>query len=92
VNATDRAYAEYRLATRGFFDTMSIPFLEGRNFTLADPRHVAIVSRALAEHAFGNEDVVGREIRANPWGAELESFEIVGVVSDVRFEDLRKPP
>ena len=88
----DRAYAEYRLATEGFFETLSIPVLEGRSFSLAHDRHVAVVSRAFAEHAFPGESAVGRTIQATPWGGPLESFEVIGVVGDVRYADLREPP
>ncbi|HEY7817450.1 MAG TPA: FtsX-like permease family protein, partial [Vicinamibacteria bacterium] len=92
VREQDRAYAEYRLATPGFFETMAVPLVEGRNFSLADPHHVVIVSRALAEHAFPGGSAVGRTLRATPWGGPLESFEVIGVVADVRYADLREPP
>jgi predicted permease len=92
VREQDRAYAEYRLATPGFFETMSIPLREGRNFSPADPHHVVIVSRALAEHAFPGGSAVGRALRATPWGGGLESFEVIGVAADVRYADLREPP
>lgn len=92
VDEADRAYAEYRLATPGFFDTMSIPILEGRSFSPGDPRYVAIVSRALAERAFPGRTAVGRAIRATPWGGGLETYEIIGVAADVRYADLRKAP
>jgi predicted permease len=88
----DRAYAEYRLATSGFFETMSIPLVEGRNFSLADPHHVVIVSRALSEHAFPGASAVGRTLRATPWGGGLEAFEVIGVAADVRYADLREAP
>jgi predicted permease len=92
IHETDRAYAEYRLATEGFFETMNIPLLEGRTFSLAEPRHVAIVSRALAERAFPGRTAVGRTLQATPWGGGLERFEVIGVVADVRYADLREPP
>jgi predicted permease len=92
VHETDRAYAEYRLATEGFFETMGVPVLEGRTFSAADRDHVVVVSRALAEHAFPGESAVGRTLDSTPWGGGLESFEVIGVVADVRYADLREPP
>jgi predicted permease len=92
IREADRAYAEYRLATEGFFETMGIPFVEGRPFSPADARHVVVVSRALAENAFPGGTAVGRKLQANPWGGGLASFEIIGVAADVRYADLREPP
>ncbi len=92
IHETDRAYAEYRLATEGFFETMRIPFLEGRTFSSAEDVHVVLVSRALADRAFPGGSAVGRTLRSTPWGGPLESFEIIGVVGDVRYADLREPP
>ncbi len=92
IHETDRAYAEYRLATEGFFETMRIPLLEGRSFSSAEDLHVVLVSRALAERAFPGESAVGRVLQSTPWGGGLESFEIIGVVDDVRYADLREPP
>jgi predicted permease len=92
VQEGERAYAEYRLATESFFETMGIPLLEGRVFSPADDRHVAVVSRALAERAFPGESAVGRTLQATPWGGAHEAFEVIGVVGDVRYADLREPP
>ncbi len=92
IYETDRAYAEYRLATEGFFETMRIPLLEGRDFSSAEDLHVVVVSRALADRAFPGESAVGRTLRSTPWGGGLESFEVIGVVADVRYADLREPP
>jgi len=93
VHEVDRAYAEYRLATEGYFETMGIPLLEGRTFSLADDRHVVVVSRALAAHAFPpGESAIGRTLQGNPWGGGLESFEVIGLVADVRYAGLREPP
>lgn len=92
IHEMDRAYAEYRLATEGYFETMSIRLLDGRTFSLAEDRHVVLVSRALADRAFPGEGAIGRPLQANPWGGGLESFEVIGVVDDVRYADLREPP
>ena len=49
----------------GYFKTMEIPFLEGRDFTRADAREeatVAIVNQKFAKHFFGDKSAVGRRI------------------------------
>jgi predicted permease len=72
----------------GFFETMEMPILRGRSLTPADdagaPR-VVVISRGMAAKFFGGEDPVGRSIRIA--GVERE---VVGVVGDVRYTDLRQ--
>ena len=67
----------------GFFKTMGIPLVAGRDFTEEDvatsPRGV-IISQAMARHYFGNRDPVGRRI----WFAEDTSVAtaVIGVAGD----------
>ncbi len=71
-----------------YFDTLGVPLLQGRTFTMADtpesPR-VAIVSHAMALRFWPEGTAVGRRFRLAEWdGVE---YEVVGVSSDykVRF-------
>ena len=77
----------------GYFKTMEIPFLEGRDFTRADAREdatVAIVNQKFAKHFFGDTSAVGRRIgRGNGPNSKL-SIEIVGVVADSLYEGPRE--
>lgn len=84
--------ASYRLTTESYFPTMRIPLQEGRLFREGDRREVAVVSRTLAERAWPGRSPVGLEILATPWGGEPVAFEVIGVVGDVRYRDLREPP
>ncbi|MBL8236105.1 MAG: ABC transporter permease [Bryobacterales bacterium] len=73
----------------GYFDTMGIAVLEGRDFDLRDikeePR-VAIVNRRFAEHYFGEKSAVGRHLgRGNAPGTKLD-IEIIGVVANTLYE------
>ena len=77
--------------TPGFFDLFGIRTLRGRPLEPGDlapdgPK-VAVVSRALAEDRFGTLDAVGLHLPLSPLGSEgsPESFEVVGVVDDVRI-------
>jgi predicted permease len=87
-----RAYAQYSLVTPDLFETLRIPLVAGRGFSPAEPRHVVVISRNLAERAFPGRDPVGRRMTATPWGGDPETFEVIGVVEDVRYADLREPP
>ena len=92
VREGDRRYAEYRLATPDLFETMGIPILHGNTFSDSQPRHVVLVSRNLAEHAWPSSFPIGQSIQANPWGGGLETFEVAGVVDDVRSAELGRLP
>lgn len=77
---------DWRIASPGYFKTMGIPLLRGRDFTDADgpapAPPVMIISQATAKKFWGDADPLGRTLRrsADPGTA----FTIVGVVGDVR--------
>jgi predicted permease len=81
-----RAYGT--MVSPGFFRTLGIPLVRGRDFTQTDdeghPR-VAIVSSSLAERLFPNGDAIGKRIRI----VANRNIEIVGVAGDARIFDLR---
>jgi len=77
----------------GYFATMGIPILEGRDFDLRDIQEnakVAIVNRRFAQHYFGDKSAIGRHLgRGNAPGTKLD-LEIVGVVADTLYEGPRE--
>ena len=83
---------EYRYVTPGYFATMGIPVLRGRDFTESDGtgRPVAIISETMARKHFGTVEPVGATILL---GADSNPpREVVGVVGDVRDLALNRPP
>ena len=76
----------------GFFATLGIPLLAGRDFTKADGAKAplaVIVNERLAKHYFGGENPIGRRIH---FRREKDSVEIVGVVRDGKIVSLREKP
>ncbi|MDH4062800.1 MAG: ABC transporter permease, partial [Acidobacteriota bacterium] len=77
----------------GYFETMGIRLLEGRDFRPLDAQKeasVAIVNRRFAEHFFPGQSPVGRHIG---WGSGPEtklSIEIVGVAENSLYEGPRE--
>jgi predicted permease len=77
----------------GYFETMGIRFLEGRDFRPLDAKPeetVAIVNRRFAEHFFPGQSAVGRRLG---WGVGPQAkltIEIVGVVENSLYEGPRE--
>ena len=76
----------------GYFETMGISLLAGRDFDQRDVRdksNVAIVNESFARHFFGGRSALGRHVGQGRPGSKLE-IEIVGVVGDSLFEGPRE--
>jgi len=82
--------ADTLVVTPGYFGTMEIPLLRGRDFMASDRAgadRVAVIGKSVAERMWGAEDPIGRRIAfgdASPptW------WTVIGVVGDVRADGL----
>jgi putative ABC transport system permease protein len=82
-------HAGYRTVSPGYFSTMRIRLLQGRDFSLHDNHDgvgVAVVNQAFVKKFFANEDPLGHRLKSHD-----HLYEIVGVVGDVKHEDLGAP-
>jgi predicted permease len=86
----DRPLGLTRSVTPGYFATLGIPILAGRDFSEYDDRtrpHVVVLSRDTARKLFAGQDPLGqRVIMGSRNGGE--EMEVVGVVGDVRSQTL----
>ena len=85
-----RPYAEMREITPGYFRSLNVPVVEGRDVAEADTMkapHVVFVNQTLARRYFPKENPIGRRI-----GDESDWMTIAGVVGDVRQSGLARPP
>ena len=74
-----------------YFRTLGIPLLAGRPFSAEDgdaaPR-VAVINETMARYYFGDIDPVGKRFS---WAAAApKNIEIVGVVKDAKYDNLRQ--
>ena len=86
-HAQELPHADFSLSSPGYFSTMGIPRLRGRDFTDADrygSDPVVIISEALARQSFPNEDPIGRRLQCGLDGESMKWMTIVGVVGNVR--------
>jgi predicted permease len=74
----------------GYVATLGVPLLQGRDFTDRDidgGQRVAIINKAMANRFWKGENPIGRRFgRQSETGSEIE---VVGVVRDSRFANLR---
>jgi predicted permease len=72
---------EMYMATPGYFETLGIPRIAGRDFANESPTspRVAVINEALAEQLFPGENPVGQHIRD---GDDL--YEVIGVVGNIK--------
>jgi putative ABC transport system permease protein len=85
-NPANRPSADNRVASPGYFSTMGISLLEGRDFSGADragSEPVAIINSTLAHHYFGNEDTLNKVLTLAEFDPS-KKWRIVGVVSDIK--------
>jgi len=85
-----------------YFGSMSVGIRRGRGFTRQDDRHnqlVVVVSESFALMAWPGQDPIGHRLR---WRDQINSgaddpsrdpwYIVVGVVPDIRYDDLTGPP
>jgi putative ABC transport system permease protein len=86
-DAQDSPAATYRLSCPGYFATLGIPMIDGRDFSDRDAttgEKVAIVNRAMAEAYWPGQSPLGKRMKIgslqndNPW------MVVVGVVDNIR--------
>jgi putative ABC transport system permease protein len=87
---------DVRVADAGYFQTMGIPLLRGRNFSDSEQRetkHVILINEALARKHFPDEDPIGRRLDVEMFDTP-QPAEIIGVVGNVRYDSLidESPP
>ena len=76
--------------TPGWFRTLGIPLLGGRDFTeqdILDRPNVAVISASGAKTLFGNENPIGKTLLVTSGSIPVE---IIGVVGDVRSVQLNQ--
>jgi putative ABC transport system permease protein len=88
--------ADVRVADSGYFPTMGIPLLRGRNFSDVEQRevkHVILINEALARKHFANQDPIGQRLDVAMFETP-QPAEIIGVVGNVRYDSLidESPP
>ncbi len=91
ANLWEGLSAMARWVPPGYFETLRVPLLAGRDIAASDgpgAPYVIVVSESVAERLFPDADPIGRRVEVGEW----REFEIVGVVGDARINTLRRQP
>jgi predicted permease len=86
----ERSLGLTRSVSRGYFATLSIPVVAGRDFSehdAADSPRVIVISQSTARKLFPDTDAIGKTIVTGSLGGGTRC-EIVGIVGDVRSVNL----
>jgi putative ABC transport system permease protein len=83
-------FVNHVVVSPGYFRTLGIPFIRGRDFTDADYQtpHVMVVAQAFATTYWPGENPIGKRVRFGPPSANGAWEQIVGVVGDTRHANI----
>ena len=85
--------SSYNEVGTGYFSTLGVPLLAGRDFTRADAvgaAKVAIVNETFAKKFGLGRDAVGRRIGNDGYNGPL-NIRIVGLMKDAKYSDVKRP-
>ena len=85
---------DVRMATPGYFKTLGITLLRGRNFSAqdrSDTPAVLIVNESMANQVWPNEDPLGKRLMLD-YNRGKYAYEVIGVTRDIRYYGLRSTP
>ncbi len=72
----------------GYFQTMSIPLLRGRDFNpQSDHQNAAIINETMAGQLFPNQDPIGRVMRT-----QKNSYTVIGIARNTKSRSLGEKP
>jgi putative ABC transport system permease protein len=89
----DGVSAGFANVTAGYFQTLGIPLLRGRDFTRQESTGsapLAIVNETLARHLWASRDPIGQRLRVGDPGEAAR--EVIGVAHDGRYDNLGESP
>jgi predicted permease len=84
----------HNIIGNGYFQTMGIPLIAGRSFgpqDTATSQKVAVVSERMARTKFPNGNAIGQHYSTEDQ-AHAGDIEVIGIVKDVKFNNLDEKP
>jgi len=89
----ERERVDTTTVASGYFETMGIPVLRGRDFSLRDAKGapgVAMINESMAQFLWPNQDPIGKRFSFSAQGGPYT--EVIGVVKDGKYRSLGERP
>jgi len=77
----------------GYFETMGIPLVQGREFSHHDTEGgpgVIIINQSMASRFWPRENPIGKRVNIDPLNPQGRYYEVIGVAQDSKFGTLRE--
>ena len=87
---SDQAHVSFHVVTPGYFATLGIPIVRGREVSLLDrpaTQPVMVINATAARTIWGTDDPL-----TTPVPRDDRTINVVGVAGDVRYEDIESEP
>ena len=84
----------FSLVSPGYFSTLRIPIVAGRDFSAADAaskQKVAVVNQVLVQQYFAGRNPIGHRLGMGSDPGTKTDIEIIGVMKDAKYNNLRTP-
>lgn len=92
ANTNETPFAQHRWLGPGYFQTMKIPLVRGRDLSERDNEHspgVIVIDQALQRRFFRDQEPLGAHVLINMGdGNPARDYEVVGIVEDVKHMSL----
>jgi len=85
----------WRTIGPGYFNTMGIPLVRGRDFNDQDTLNTVlgvVISEKTAKYYWPNQDPIGKRLKLGATNDDVPWFTVVGVVKDIRQNDFIAEP
>jgi len=79
----------------GYFATMRLPLLLGRDFSAHDDAgapQVMLIGESTARKFFGHANPIGKTIRTDSRPGKQDVYQVIGVVKDIKYEEVNEDP
>jgi predicted permease len=90
---TERVTARYNAVSAGYFETLGMTVISGRSIQTRDVQNgtpVAVINESMARRYFAGAPSVGRTMQLSGAANAGKSLEVVGVVRDAKYNNLRE--
>ena len=85
--AVEDGQADRKVVTPGYFSTMRIPLLQGRDFSADERAAIAVVNETMAAELWPGRSPVGEILRVDE-----AALAVIGVVKDAKYQSLSEQP